>query len=46
VDLMEALRRSVAEASGDKKAPKARKTSGKKTTAARPKAKAGARKSA
>jgi DNA end-binding protein Ku len=46
VDLMEALRRSVAEASGDKKAPKARKASGKKTTAARPKAKAGARKSA
>jgi DNA end-binding protein Ku len=44
VDLMEALRRSVAEASG-KKPAKARKAPAKKS-AARPKAKAGARKSA
>jgi DNA end-binding protein Ku len=47
VDLMEALRKSVAEASKEKKsAASTRKTAAKKKTAARPKAKAGARKSA
>ena len=45
IDLMEALRASVAEASGKKAPAKSRKTAAKKT-AARPKAKAGARKSA
>jgi DNA end-binding protein Ku len=44
VDLMEALRRSVAEVQEQK--PAASKTSAKKKTAARPKAKAAARKSA
>jgi DNA end-binding protein Ku len=46
VDLMEALRKSVAEASGSKKKAPAAKAPAKKKTAARPKAKAGARKSA
>jgi non-homologous end joining protein Ku len=45
VDLMEALRKSVAEASKTKKASAA-KPAAKKKTAARPRAKAGARKSA
>jgi DNA end-binding protein Ku len=45
VDLMDALRKSVAEASKTKKAPAAKATA-KKKTAARPKAKTGARKSA
>jgi DNA end-binding protein Ku len=45
VDLMEALRKSVAEASKSKKAPAAKGTA-KKKTAASPKAKAAARKSA
>jgi DNA end-binding protein Ku len=45
VDLMEALRKSVAEASKTKKAPAGKKAPAKKT-AARPKAKAAARKSA
>jgi DNA end-binding protein Ku len=45
VDLMEALRQSVAEASG-KKAPARARTTAAKKTSARPKAKAGGRKSA
>jgi DNA end-binding protein Ku len=46
VDLMEALRASVAEASKTKKKAPAAKAEAKKKTAARPKAKAAARKSA
>jgi DNA end-binding protein Ku len=46
VDLMEALRRSVAEVRGEKAPPNARKAPAKKKAASRPKAKAGARRSA